>query len=72
MHFNLFFMTKDADGSYLNRGMDINMMAMQNAMERDAGEWAALLQEADSRFEIRAVRTAPNSMLALIEVVWKE
>ena len=51
--------------------MDVNMMAMQNAMERDAVEWAALLQEADSRFEMTTVRTVPGSMLALIDVGWK-
>ena len=47
------------------------MMGMQNSMERDAMEWSELLHKADSRFKLVAVRTAPASVLALIEVLWE-
>ena len=43
-----------------------------NGKERDADEWASLLAQVDPRLELRSIKSPPQSMLSIIEVVMKE
>ncbi len=48
------------------------MMAMVNARERGADDWADLFREADERFKFIGIRKPPGSQLAFIEVTWED
>ena len=52
------------------RGMDLNMLSILNARERDADEWGALFAEADPRFEFQGVKRSNGSYLAIMEAIW--
>lgn len=52
--------------------MDIAMMTMQNAQERDKGEWVDLFKRADERFQFMKVVQPEKSDLAVIEFIWRE
>ncbi|OTB05022.1 hypothetical protein M426DRAFT_147042 [Hypoxylon sp. CI-4A] len=52
--------------------MDIGMMQLLNAQERDESQWRELLAKADRRFEWIGVTKPPGSALAIIEASWKE
>ncbi|GAB1191677.1 hypothetical protein APSETT444_000859 [Aspergillus pseudonomiae] len=54
------------------RTMDMGMMTLFNAQERDADEWRDLLERADPRFTFAGIHQAEGSQLALIEAVWWE
>ena len=54
------------------RGYDISMKHVFNGKERDADEWASLLAQVDPRLELRSIKSPPQSMLSIIEVVMKE
>lgn len=41
-----------------------------NGRERTLKEWKAIVHEADPRFVISNVFQSPDSMLAIIEIVW--
>ena len=51
--------------------MDIAMMTMQNAQERDKGEWIDLFKRADERFHFVEVVQPEESDLAVIEFIWQ-
>lgn len=50
--------------------MDLTMLEIGNAKERDLGEWKALFEKADSRFVFRGVEQPPGSSLSIIEATW--
>ncbi|KAH8694169.1 O-methyltransferase-domain-containing protein [Talaromyces proteolyticus] len=52
------------------RDSDMYMLAFQNARERTAQEWSALLKRADGRFQLTRVHQPPRSVLAVVEVTW--
>lgn len=43
-----------------------------NGKERDADEWANLLAQVDPRLKIQSIKSPPQSMLSIIEVVLEE
>jgi hypothetical protein len=47
------------------------MLAFQNAKERTASDWVALLKAVDARFELTKVFQPPGSYLAIVEVTWQ-
>ncbi|KAI1088908.1 S-adenosyl-L-methionine-dependent methyltransferase [Rostrohypoxylon terebratum] len=50
--------------------MDIGMMQLLNAQERDEKQWRELLAKADARFQWIGVTRPPGSALAIIEASW--
>ena len=50
--------------------MDLNMLSILNARERDADEWRSLFAEADPRFEFQGVKRPKGSNLAIMEARW--
>lgn len=59
-----------ADNLY--SAMDIAMMTMQNAQERDKGEWIDLFKRAEERFHFVEVVQPEESDLAVIKFIWQE
>ncbi|KAI0867360.1 S-adenosyl-L-methionine-dependent methyltransferase [Hypoxylon argillaceum] len=53
------------------RAIDLTMTEMQNARERELGDWKNLLRMADSRFEFQDAKKPEGSTLWLITVEWK-
>lgn len=53
------------------RGMDVTMLEIGNARERDLGEWIHIFEQADSRFVFKGMKQPPGSRLAILEVVWE-
>ncbi|KAJ5825967.1 Sterigmatocystin 8-O-methyltransferase [Penicillium riverlandense] len=51
--------------------MDMNMLVLFNARERNEAEWRALLQSADARFAWVGVRRPAGSALAVVESCWE-
>lgn len=47
------------------------MKEVQNAKERDAGEWARLFHDAHPQFKLQEIITPPSSDLAIIVVLWE-
>lgn len=54
----------------MGRAIDLQMMVMLNAKERDRQAWTDLFKAADERFEVLSIGTPPDSALGIIEVVW--
>lgn len=52
------------------RAMDLTMLEIGNAKERDLGEWKSLFAQADSRFSFQGVKQPEGSRLAIVEAVW--
>ena len=52
--------------------MDLTMLEIGNAKERDLEEWKALFEQADARFVFKGVHQPVGSRLAIIEMVWDE
>ena len=52
--------------------MDIEMMVMLNALERDLEGWKALCPKADKRLKLQSVVTPPGSSLSIMELVLGE
>lgn len=55
----------------LESAMDLNMMVLLNAHERDEAAWRALLHSADLRFTWVGVRRQGGSALAIVEASWE-
>ena len=53
------------------RAMDLTMLEIWNARERDLGEWKALLGGVHERLVVGRVLRPEGSRLALIETVWE-
>ncbi|KAI0199447.1 S-adenosyl-L-methionine-dependent methyltransferase [Astrocystis sublimbata] len=52
------------------RSFDLVMGAIQNAKERELGDWAELFRVADERFEFQGATRPPGSNHSLIVAVW--
>ncbi|KAL6721260.1 hypothetical protein ACLMJK_000362 [Lecanora helva] len=52
------------------RSMDLAMLEMQNARERELDDWAALFREADSRFEFLDGEQPAGSRLYILKARW--
>jgi trans-aconitate methyltransferase len=52
------------------RAMDLTMLEIGNAKERDLGEWQALFAQADSKFVFKGLKQPEGSRLAILETVW--
>lgn len=50
--------------------MDLTMLQIQNAKEREVDDWKALFHEADSRFKFQGAKQVATSNLAIIEFLW--
>lgn len=53
-----------------SRSMDMLMLTLSNARERELDDWRKLLQDADARFHLLAHVVPEGSSLAIMEVVW--
>jgi len=53
------------------RAMDLTMLEIGNAKERDLNDWKGLLEKIDTRYQLREVYQPPGSTLSIVEVVWK-
>jgi len=51
--------------------MDIGMLAILNARERDFEDWQHLFQQADSRFDFLGLTKPRGANLAIIEARWE-
>lgn len=52
------------------RAIDLNMLCILNARERDADEWGSLFAEPDPRFDFQGVKRPSGSNLAIMEAIW--
>ncbi|QQK40505.1 Sterigmatocystin 8-O-methyltransferase [Penicillium digitatum] len=55
----------------LESAMNLNMLILLNAQERDEVMWRTLLQCADARFTWVGVRRPAGSSLAVVEAIWE-
>ena len=62
----------EVDADLLFRAMDVTMLEIGNAKERDLDEWRSLFAHADTRFKFKGITQPEGSDLALIEAVWEE
>lgn len=66
--------TKDAVEKFVrtdfSSGYDLAMLASFNSKERDAEEWRALFEQADSRLKLERIVGSPGSILSVIEAKW--
>ncbi|KAI1411891.1 putative O-methyltransferase [Hypoxylon sp. FL1857] len=53
------------------RAMDLTMLEIGNAKERDIGEWYSLFEQADSRFNFKGMALHPGSSLSILEAIWE-
>ncbi|KAK8204818.1 O-methyltransferase-domain-containing protein [Phyllosticta capitalensis] len=53
------------------RSMDLAMMVLNNARERDAEDWEALFKQADPRLKLETVSALPGSILSLMSLSLK-
>ena len=51
--------------------MDMLMLSICNARERDEDDWRRLFGEADSRFKVLRIFTPKGSTLGIVDVVWE-
>ena len=51
--------------------MDLTMLELQNSRERELDDWAALLKQADPRFNFLGGSQPPGSNLWIMEVIWE-
>lgn len=51
--------------------MDIAMLQLFNAYQRDEEEWVALLGQADARFKLRGHSRPVGAAQSIIDVVWE-
>ncbi|TVY47475.1 O-methyltransferase [Lachnellula occidentalis] len=56
------------NGEY--RAMDMLMLSICNARERDEEDWRQVFTEADSRFKVLRVFTPKGAALGIVDVVW--
>ncbi|KAH8696533.1 putative O-methyltransferase [Talaromyces proteolyticus] len=52
------------------RAMDLTMLEIGNAKERDLGEWESLFEQAHPKFVFKGMRQPPGSRLAILEATW--
>ena len=54
----------------LSSAMDLTMLSLFNARERDIDAWQSLFRQADERFIIVGVQTPSGSDAGIIEAKW--
>ena len=52
--------------------MDMIMLTLFNAREREKADWHSLFRQADSRFTNVKIWMPEGATLAIIEAVWEE
>jgi hypothetical protein len=50
--------------------MDVTMLELLNAKERDVDDWTALFTLADPRFKFLGARQPKGSRMSIMEAVW--
>jgi hypothetical protein len=53
------------------RWMDLAMLALFNAGDRQADQWKRVVEKADPRFKYKGIKMIPGSNLSFIEAVWQ-
>ncbi|KAI9646018.1 hypothetical protein NHQ30_005456 [Ciborinia camelliae] len=53
------------------RSMDLAMLELQNARERELNDWAKLFEEADPRFRFKGGKQPAGANLWILEAVWE-
>ncbi|KAI0835695.1 putative O-methyltransferase [Hypoxylon sp. FL0890] len=53
------------------RAMDLTMLEIGNAKERDLNEWQSLFKQADSRYVFKGMQQPPGSSLSILEATWE-
>lgn len=53
------------------REMDLIMLTLCNAYEREEQDWKRLFQEADPRFHVRTMSVPKGATEGIIEVIWE-
>lgn len=53
------------------RSMDLTMLELQNAREREMEDWAKLFEDADPRFNFLGGKKPEGASLWILEVVWE-
>lgn len=56
----------------LSSVMDLTMLSLLNARERDIDAWESLFRQADERFVIVSVQAPSGSNAGIIEAKWLE
>jgi hypothetical protein len=51
--------------------MDVTMLELLNAKERDVDDWTALFAMADSRFKFLGATQPTGSRMSIMEAVWQ-
>lgn len=51
--------------------MDMLMLSICNAREREEADWRQVFQEADPRFKVMRIFTPKESALGIIDVAWE-
>jgi len=62
--------TADPWDEKITRSMDILMLQLLNAKERDVDDWAALFAMADPRFKFLGAKQPKGSRMSIMEAVW--
>lgn len=55
----------------MDSNIDMTMLGLLNATERDAEGWHELFQEADPRFKVTDIKMTPPGLMAIIVVEWQ-
>ena len=55
----------------ISRSMDMVMMYMLNAREREVQDWADLFHRADPRFKFLGAKKPEKCRMYIIEAVWE-
>ena len=61
-----------AEVTHCCRSMDMLMMTLCNARERDREDWVALFRAVSDHFRVTSAFTPEGSSLGIIEAVWNE
>lgn len=59
-----------ANSNTTYRAMDMIMLTLFNARERERSDWESIFKEADPRFENVRIWVPEGATLAIIEAVW--
>jgi hypothetical protein len=51
--------------------MDLTMLALLNAKERDVDGWIDLFAQADSRYKFIGAQTPVGSRMSIMEAIWE-
>ncbi len=48
------------------------MLSVFNSYEREAEDWSRVIKAADERFELVKLTPAPESLIAVLEIAWRD